>query len=1072
MNVDMHSRQRICTVSQFAVLCVVCLLITIKVSWVGAALSDQSNSDTAGADSAVLIWNNDDRLGGRVISSTHQELVWQADKLFRDPLHLDVNYLKEIIFPGTPQQVNSGYEVRTIDRNSILGTIVRLDESVLVMQSEIYGEVAIDRSKIVSIIQLANSQSQITGEFNLDDWQADGGQKKDWAINGLGQLAANHANSMLYRRSEFPENTLIDVDIHWDKKLDFVLAFGVPKNRRRLDELPRIETWDDSLVLSYKDSFEIILEKIDQQQKRLKLLIHWDRLKNEMVIFDERGDRLSIAKLGDYPPNVELGILIENKGPSLIVNELSARRSSAGFDATRPSIQTLSRSSLNSKLMSFDGSVWRVASDEQTTLDIPADDFCGAYMINPLENRNSKLFAVDYHTGMFIAGELVSISEERLSLQTNFAASPINLPITGLRYIRFAEPVATETEVEPPTLLHTLTTKDGTIRGALKSGTGAVDDIVRWQISGARQAIPFAQGDSAIKLQEPPNEQEITDSNFHDTLFLNNRDIIPANVVGIYEDLVAIESFIENKTIATSQLRGVDFGMSSGAISIPLDDPKWYFGQRDKTNGLITDNKFALPAMSHLGHSALLETGAFSFDILLSASEYTSLSLCLFVKDLAEPNQNARVNLICYQGTLQVADQNQIQNNAGTKVSDRARVQIYLDNGQFVVRCNGRKLYSKAVQLDSETGRGVLFSAGSNPENLANFTQDTFANRRNLFLDQNRKELLLTIPRLKKNSAPRNIICARNSDLLRGDVVKLDERFLHLRSNEEVKQFPRGLISTIVWPDISQLNQETASEANEEAPHPDESSTAPTEVPDQIQPVGQTVQVLMKGGRQMTLTLDALENDVLSGHSQILGKCAIPVSEIYELRWGSFATQAQDAQYSDWVAKLAPAPKLESTTETSNRSFGQDSPLIGKSSPGFEVPTLTGESFTLSKSVGKVVVLDFWATWCGPCIVELPKLTSVIKNFEPDQVVFLALNQEEAQETVAEFMRVKEWDFPVGLDDGKIAQLFSVKSFPTTVIIGPDGKVAFVNVGAQPDNEAKLKQAIEELLRSPAAPGD
>lgn len=1031
------------------------------------AVADDVRPDVGPIDAAVLIWNNEDRLGGRIISSSPQELVWQANKLFRDPLQLELSYLKEIRFQGTPLRVSSGYEVRTIDRNSIFGEILKLDDRSMVMRSDLYGEISIDRSRISSIIHLSNSQSQITGEFNLDDWQADRGQKKDWTINGLGQLATYQANSMLYRRSDFPENLLIDIDIHWEKRLDFVLGFGVPQNRTRLDELPRIETWDDSLVLSYKDSFEIILEQVDQSNKRLKLLIHWDRVKNEMVIFGERGEQLSIAKLGTYPDNVDLGVLVENKGPSLFINELSARRSSAGFDATRPSIQTLSQSSLNSKLVSFDGLVWRAMSDEQVATEIPAADFSGAYMINPLENRNGQSFAVDYFNGMFVAGELVGINDGKILLQTNFSNSPIKLDLAGVRFIRFADSNREASESENQIYRHTLTTNEGTIRGLLKSGSGAADDIVRWQTPGARQPIPFAQGDSSIKLREPPDEQEAATSNYRDTLFLNNRDVIPANVVGLDEDHVAIESFIENISIATHKIRGIDFGLSSGATSIAHDDPQWYFGPKESAKPKFKTDRIAMPAMSQLGHPALLETGAFSFDLLLNSNNYSSINLCLFVKNLAEPNQNVRVNLICFQGTLQVADHIQIQNSGGVKVGERARVQVYLENGQLMIRCQGRKLYSKDIKLDADTGRGVLFTSTSNPESLANFTQDTFANRRNLFLDENRKELLLTIPRLKKNSAPRNIVCARNADLLRGDVVKLDDRFLHLRSNEEVKQFPRQLISTIVWPDISQLEKEPASENNQNPPEPDGVTTTSSKPGGSDPPSGQTVQVLLNGGRQMTLTLDAWENDTLSGHSDVLGKCAIPVAEIYALRWGSFATQAQDVQYSDWVAKLAPAPKLETSTETSNRTFGQDSALIGKSSPGFEVPTLAGGQFSFNKFAGKVVVLDFWATWCGPCIVELPKLTATIKDFDADRVVFLALNQEEPQETVAEFMKAKNWDFPVGLDDGQVALRFGVNSFPTTIVIGPDGKVAFVNVGAQPENEVKLKRAIEELLGSP-----
>ena len=182
---------------------------------------------------------------------------------------------------------------------------------------------------------------------------------------------------------------------------------------------------------------------------------------------------------------------------------------------------------------------------------------------------------------------------------------------------------------------------------------------------------------------------------------------------------------------------------------------------------------------------------------------------------------------------------------------------------------------------------------------------------------------------------------------------------------------------------------------------------------------------------------------------------------------GSFANEATDVRYSDWVAKLAPPPHLESASEGSDLIFGGPSPLIGKPAPDFRISTLDGSPVELAEFKGKVLILDFWATWCGPCVSELPKLSSVAKQFPTEQVTLLTIDQEEPKDSIEAFLSARQLKVRVGLDSGKLANKFGVDSLPTTVIVDPKGNVAFVRVGAADDTELKLKSAIEKLLDKP-----
>ena len=184
------------------------------------------------------------------------------------------------------------------------------------------------------------------------------------------------------------------------------------------------------------------------------------------------------------------------------------------------------------------------------------------------------------------------------------------------------------------------------------------------------------------------------------------------------------------------------------------------------------------------------------------------------------------------------------------------------------------------------------------------------------------------------------------------------------------------------------------------------------------------------------------------------------------IRDSSYAEEATDVPYADWVAKLAPEPKMEAggSGGSSGMLFGDSSPLIGTTPKSFTAKMIDGEKVTLSSLKGKVVVLDFWATWCGPCVQALPGVIETVNAYSKDEVAFLALNQEEGAETVRQFMSARNLEFPVALDSGAIGKQFSLESLPLTILIDPQGKVAFVKIGAGANDKAKLKAAIDQLL--------
>ena len=141
--------------------------------------------------------------------------------------------------------------------------------------------------------------------------------------------------------------------------------------------------------------------------------------------------------------------------------------------------------------------------------------------------------------------------------------------------------------------------------------------------------------------------------------------------------------------------------------------------------------------------------------------------------------------------------------------------------------------------------------------------------------------------------------------------------------------------------------------------------------------------------------------------------------------------------------------------------------LVGKPAPDFTLKDLEDKEIALADLKGSVVVLDFWATWCGPCVASLPKIDQLASESKEQGVRVFAINQGEDKQLVEGFIKSKKLTLDVLLDpDSKIGQEYKAQAIPETVVINKDGTVRAVFVGAGPDTEEKLKAQVEAALKA------
>lgn len=157
------------------------------------------------------------------------------------------------------------------------------------------------------------------------------------------------------------------------------------------------------------------------------------------------------------------------------------------------------------------------------------------------------------------------------------------------------------------------------------------------------------------------------------------------------------------------------------------------------------------------------------------------------------------------------------------------------------------------------------------------------------------------------------------------------------------------------------------------------------------------------------------------------------------------------------------APKSESRQEeTGDREEEQEN-----KAPDFTAEVNDGSTFILSEQDGKVILLNFWATWCGPCVAEMPAFEQLYEEYDKEEVAILAINCMEEKSTVDQFVSDSEYTFPIAYDEtGEISQKYPTNGIPYTLVIGKDGTVKKTYLGARDAQTQyqEYKKAVDAAL--------
>lgn len=148
---------------------------------------------------------------------------------------------------------------------------------------------------------------------------------------------------------------------------------------------------------------------------------------------------------------------------------------------------------------------------------------------------------------------------------------------------------------------------------------------------------------------------------------------------------------------------------------------------------------------------------------------------------------------------------------------------------------------------------------------------------------------------------------------------------------------------------------------------------------------------------------------------------------------------------------------------------GEVGPREGLYPPPFALPNLDGVEVSLSDFEGKVVVLDLWATWCGPCKVEIPYLVELYEEFKDEGVVVIGVGLDQGGASILRpFVEENNVTYPILVGNRSVAQAYNVSGIPTTFMIGRDGRIHKKHVGFAPQMAQELRADVVSLLEQSA----
>ncbi len=928
-------------------------------------------------------------------------------------------------------------------------------------------------------------------------------------------------NVPMFHAFDYPDRCEIEFVLESKSLPAFSIMLGKNKNSAL-----RIESWEEAIVaLSGYDFVELVAMKKEQRKVHLHLFLN--KPEKQLLIYSHSGKKLGEVK-GTSSAQPPSGLLLQNEGSDLTLDYLRIDLWKGSLPQPLRSgesrVQLSDGSIQYGKILKIDPRAKSMQfGTAESQASIAFDSISGITLNEGLgkETPVAKSQLI-WRDGGRVSGKLLQIVDSRVEMQTAYSVDPVHSSLHEIHKIilakesgardslqKSADSTANEKQTaeskmksaQPSSLPggKAAETPDrvffvgGTLRGHLTIENNSSSPIKWRPIGGLNASALGSQGEAKFVRGERHPDLMFDVATFPDVLFLKNNDVLPCNIIHLTKkELEVAFPMAEATRVATEHIKAVEFGSSQRDFRKGFADKKWTM-----TGSVEFSPREALMlSTATLAHPDILSGDEVHFQLEWGANQYAKLTIYLNTENVINARQDksetaTSIDINTNGESLWVTkgtspqQRNQfwgVQQGAQNRIirckNSRAEIRLLTRDGAIHVSVNGEDAFTIPLNINGAREKGLYFSATflgvrnsgrrTKPANglergyrISQFEVNSVAGSAvKQFIIEEARQRALTVPRFRRDDPSTHVIIAPNGDLLRGRLIGIDDQYVSFESKLEVFRFERERIASIIWlPKLKKETNKNDAQGKQDATS-EKTDTKQTEKSSgKDERASSDIQLRLAYGFSLSFTPGRAQNDKLMGRSTILGECAIPSGSIKELILGKKYSDSYDV-FAQWIPQAAPEPKWDIPQQG-----GADHPLLGTTADNFELPLLDGTTFKLSEHSNQVVVLDFWATWCGPCLLALPGYIDATSKFDTDKVIFIAVNLREASQKVREFLEREELSPAVALDsDGEVAARFGVSGIPHTVIISPGGTIEKINVGYSPTAAQAMQETISKIL--------
>ncbi|MBI2823778.1 MAG: TlpA family protein disulfide reductase [Planctomycetia bacterium] len=919
-----------------------CLIAVCLAAGVARAADQAAQAAPAAQPSGVTLHlaNGDFSAGELVDSRQPDAIAWQA-KGFTAPFRFALPSVSAVHFPvPEPLPLPEGeYCFELAGGDVLFGSLVALAGDEAVLEVAGLGTLHVERATICRMHRWKADDLVYSGPSGLTGWQPSGAFR--WREEG-GHLVTEGHGMVLRRDLGIPPLARLDIELSWQNKPDFDMAFGIGAEPKSILRAFHIEVWEKKLVVWRETEREAdvaaLMQVDDSKAGRVHLQAFLDQEKGRMLVFSAGGEQLADLQVATAKPQPAGGFSITNKYGDVGLERLRIGR----WNGEAPLSVDLNKA----RIHGTDGTITygRLASYDPATREFVIEEGAEQRRVDATSVRDvfvsqeaaavpRSLRAV-HLDGRRISGQLIKVEGGKVWIKCPGIREPLASPIQTLHSLAV---------MERATSTPKLAGREGRLeidgvrlRGCLVEGHEGDATCLVWQPQSSAAASALSRGVSGrIVYRDPPPP--------------------PAAAA-----------------TQAQQRRGVVGRVVVAPAAAPV----------------------APPAAGVFAQIQRLVGGA---------------------PAAAAPQPPKRKE----QAVLHLRSGDTVPCTA-TGIDEKGVTFVTAITDATFIRHEDLKV----LELMPE----------AQPAKIA----------------KNKKERLLTLPRMQRDNPPLQLIRSVDGDYLRGRLIEMNDKELQVEVRLETKTVPRESIARIIWLHPDELAGDAARAASKDS-------------------AATRVQALQGDGKRLTFVAQEFAGATLSGRSELLGACRVDVGQIDELLIGTaIEKSAATLAFHQWKLKPAAEPLVanDGGDGGGEGSEGLESALVNKPAPDFDLNLLDEKKrFRLSDHKDSVVVLDFWASWCGPCLQVMPQVDRVAREFADQGVKLVAINLEETPDKVKAALERLQLDMTVALDrDGRVAEKYGATSIPQTVIVGRDGKVARLFVGGSARFDEQLRAALQSVL--------